>query len=302
MGTGGFSLWDRAKNNREKSMAFVYNATHNGFITDNRDYKTTGVELVGIQRNITKAYVNAFFRTHLKWENIWNPIFQGEYIPSSVPKKDIYLQYRNMENSQQVVIEEFDGLTSLPSNISASTGFDLKITQFDLRALTYSGTMILTENTSERLDKYSPHFFEGLHVSYPAAGGEIEVNIPSSKANVSAFSFFSFRICHVTNLSLVDYPDLSKMKIRLVDGAIPPKFDEYLINKKIPVPSKRIDYTDPSTGWQDSKSLTKSALITIRIPLSSFSIDLTNVKKLVFIFPVTVSGGKVDIDDIEFTN
>jgi len=81
--TGGFSLSDRAKNQSEKAMAFVYGATHNCFITDNHDYNplSPSLETESVQSKITFTYMNAFFRKHLKEENIWNSIIKRDHIP-----------------------------------------------------------------------------------------------------------------------------------------------------------------------------------------------------------------------------
>ena len=79
----GFSLY-RA-NGSDKSMAFVYRATHNGFITTNFDGPLWGGENAADlleenhQKAITKAYMNAFFRRYLKNETVWQGIFTGEW-------------------------------------------------------------------------------------------------------------------------------------------------------------------------------------------------------------------------------
>jgi hypothetical protein len=49
--------------------------------------------------------------------------------------------------------------------------------------------------------------------------------------------------------------------------------------------------------------LTKSALLTVRIPLSVYTgngVDLTKVKLVQFNFP-TIGTGNIEVDDVEFT-
>ena len=56
----GFALYDRSTV-PEKTMGFLYGATHNGFITSNADF-SSGVIDPAIQKAVSKAYMNAYFR------------------------------------------------------------------------------------------------------------------------------------------------------------------------------------------------------------------------------------------------
>src|SRR5699024_6800869 len=135
VGTGGFSLYDRTNNAKEKSMAFVYGATHNGFITDNHDYPDPTVKLESLttQYAISKAYVNSFFRIYLKNEELWLPIFSDAFIPNSVNKKDIYLQHQNLANRN--LIADFNEITppDLATLVNVDSGFSFKKTEYNLR-------------------------------------------------------------------------------------------------------------------------------------------------------------------------
>src|SRR5699024_7081818 len=103
------------------------------------------------------------------------------------------------------------------------------------------------------------------------------------------------------------YNDLTKLSISLED-LLTSKHQVYI--KKIPAPDERIKTNKNNLPahlqwWTDDPALTKSALITIRIPLENYinnGVDISNLSKLSFIFPTFISGGFLNIDDIEYTN
>ncbi|MDL2296461.1 hypothetical protein LJC37_00720 [Bacteroidales bacterium OttesenSCG-928-E04] len=303
-GSGAFSLYDRAINNSEKSMAFVYGATHNGFITTNEDYPDDkATEDIAVQRAISRAYVNAFFRMFLKNEDVWKPIFSGSNVPDTITKENIiHLQCQNFANRKHIAstTEELYDL------ISADTGFEFKITEFDLRGIKPNF------NFDKRADPFSPHFYSGIFIKYPSTGGKITITIPAAKKNASNYSFISFRICHVSgeyatssknkevNLFKI-YNNLDNLAIEIEDSSS----TKYTmpINKSIPSPDKRINIT--RNGRNDFEYLTKSALITIRMPLINYkneNIDLRNIKYIKIVFPSTSEDGFINIDTVEYTN
>lgn len=321
VGTGGFSLYDRAKNQSEKAMTFVYGATHNGFITDNHDYRPLfpSLETESVQSKITFAYMNAFFRKHLKGENIWNAIIKGDHIPLSIQKTDIYPQYKNMNTSQIKEIQSFDSISSIPSQITANGGVSIQLTEFDWRvtsAVTYidsSGSTVTTTkpvsgvysyifstNTLKRIDKYSPHAKKGLYVDYTAPG-EIIFSQAASGVDISNFNFISFRISHTVILPVGTYNNLSLIEVALKDASS--VSNQTKIKKTIPAP----DLRGPTRGYlangrtPDKEGLTKSALLTVRIPLIEFgTVDLAHIKQVSFIIP-SIGSGAFILDDIEFT-
>ncbi|MFT5876002.1 MAG: hypothetical protein ACI8WT_005003, partial [Clostridium sp.] len=120
----GFSLWERTRG-AEKFMAFVQGATHNGFVTENKDdYNRTGnfynkrtanwskarrhignkahmddfVASEKIQRILLKGFTNAFFRCYQNSETFWTEILRGEYLPNSMKDRKVQIgfQYKNM--------------------------------------------------------------------------------------------------------------------------------------------------------------------------------------------------------------
>ena len=99
----GFSLYDRY-DDKDKSMAFVYEATHNGFV----NYNDIPVALsVTDQQKILLAYTNAFFRMHLRSEPEWLGMFTGEWKPPAVgaTPAQIYFQYRSTQNAYSTTLK-----------------------------------------------------------------------------------------------------------------------------------------------------------------------------------------------------
>ncbi len=114
------------------------------------------------------------------------------------------------------------------------------------------------------------------------------------------------------------YSDLTDLEVQLSDGSTPYK---RTVNTTIPAPHFRelrynhnrsdsgstVDDKGTSSHLDDTRtfehqSLTKSALMTIRIPLSDYisnGVDVTSINELSLIFPA--GSGEVIIDDVEFT-
>lgn len=309
-GSSGFGHYDRASNTTEKSMVFVIGGTHNGFVNGHVDYLAqydhpNVVEDVAVQKKILLAYGNGFFRTYIKQESIWKPIFQGSHTPPSAkPTKGLLVQYRNMVSATGM-IGSFDGTN--PNVSTTGTGITAEITQFNPR---------IAQVPASRKDPYSPHYQNGLFVIYGTGGGTVAIAIPATKKNVSGFQYLSFRIAHVAgkyqNTTTWDielfptYNDLSKLNVQLVSGTSTPVTSDHVLNRKLPEPDQRMDYTYPISGnvdWRDKKSYTKSAMITIRIPLTAYTTAiLTEVTKINFVIPAVNTDGRLVIDDIEFTN
>ncbi len=298
----GFALWDRAINQKLKSMAFVHGATHNGFITKNSDYIFPSVTLdEAVQKNIANSYINAFFRMTLKNEAFWKPLFTGEKKPRSVvfpaTKGGIYLQFQEASTGRKVV-DDFENGPWHNSTIGGAPD-SVEITSVA------SSPTTPTEDAMHLLDPYSPHDTTGLKVVWNT-DDLLTFKIPTGKRDVENFSHISFRLARVFEKSGL-YKDVA---VQLTDENN--KCSEVLVSDNslfegftIPDPDRRIEgaiipreNADPLT---DRKTFTKSAMITVRVPLTEFNVNLKTVKQLSFTFPVPGSG-EVTIDNIEFTN
>jgi len=285
----GFSIYDRSLNGTEKAMSFVYGASHNGFITDDHDYRGKYTDFLSSlmdltkQKNIAKGYFNAFMRMHLKGESYWAPYFYGDAIPISAQDDHVYQQYRNMSTPSGKWLEDFSGSTLPDAELSGTVIID------STSAVLSRGDMIDFKKTTNAA---SPHDTKGMYVDWTTTSNVLKVNVDKTTTtavkDATPYDYISFRIGHVVDLtSGYAYEDLSKVKIKLADlsGVI----SERLIDRPVPEPFKR------------QNRLIKSAMMTVRLPLSSFTgaADLATIKFVYFEFPGT---GTVIMDDLEFTD
>jgi hypothetical protein len=279
-GSGGFSLYDRTKNLTVKSMSFVYNATHNGFITDNKDFKKGGVLAPAVQSHTALAYMNAFMRQHLLGENIWKPYFTGEFIPGSTAYNDIFQQYKEMFGANFKMIDNFeDGLNDVNKSSSGE-------------AVTYSksgtSSAVLAEGLVNVLDPHSPHETRGLKITAWAKSDKLMFTVAAAGVDVTAnWTHLSFRITQVAGGA---NSSLDTMQVAIVDAN--GVSHAMVLSRQVPNPNDR----------PDDAALTKSAFMTIRMKLADYSthVDLTKVKSVEFLFP-TSGAGNIEIDDVEFT-
>jgi hypothetical protein len=284
----GFALWDRASN-EEKTMAFVYGASHNGFITSNSDYirkygHSPFLIPPSVQQNISYAYMNAFFRTYLLNEPYWKPFLIGNFIPTSVTEDRIYMQYQR--HDQKFVLDDFE--TNMEKTKSSLGGL-----------VTASGTTvpIIEEDFLKKIDDYSPHETKAITVEWSGATSDAKLKFTTSPAastiDVSAYSHLSFRIAYLA----IGGGALSNLKIELNDKTIE--------IRSIPDADKRSDTINTIGSTTYKIDPTKTAMMTIRIPLieyDSLGVNLEAITQVAFYFPSGGGSGKVAIDSIEFTN
>ncbi len=283
----GFSLYDRY-DDKEKSMAFVYEATHNGFVTHNEIAVTLTVPE---QKKILLAYVNAFFRMQQRNEPQWVGMFTGEWKPPSVgaTPAEIYFQYRN---TQRRVVDNFEGAHSATSwqtsTINSSAG---SVTAVGLSA----GP---TETQLYPQDNQSPHDTGGLRFAWNTPlGNAIDFAIPAGQRNVAGFTTLSVRVGQVYGSASNPAGPQHFFRITLRDGGN--KERAIRVNAFGTVPQ-------PAAAYSGNE---KSALNTVRIPLSAYTIvcagavpvdltDVTNVKLEMF----GSSTGELSVDELEFTH
>ncbi|HYR11396.1 MAG TPA: hypothetical protein VEQ60_26680, partial [Longimicrobium sp.] len=288
----GFALYDRASGAR-KSMAFVHRATHNGFITTN--YDAWGADLLAalnpaVQKAITAAYMNAFFRWHLKNEPQWEGMFSGEWKPGSVESTgaEVYLQYRHTTTR---VVDNFQA----GGNWQAST-IGGTVSQTGLPANPNEGKLH-HHVSAAGIDPKSPHDNNGLRLRWDNFGDRLEFTIPAAQKDVSAYTALSFRVSQVVDGVGNPLNQAQNFRVGLKDGANNLREVRVSPFGTVPFPDHRADH-----------SLSKSAMCTIRIPLASYTIvcagmpqvNLTDVTTLSFVFSEKGTGD-IDIDDIEFT-
>jgi dienelactone hydrolase len=288
----GFSLYDRAINASEKAMAFIYGATHNGFITGNTtkelgdlgypngQYDKKVILGDAPQQHIAKAYMNAFLRMTLKAEAFWQPLFTGEQKPRTLQPanhKGIFMQYQAALN-QRKSIDDFDTATP-PTN-------DWKISTM------IGGTVEGVLNDIDEESLSLPHQTRGLKIKWES-GNRLVFHIPDPHKDITAYKYISFRIAR----SLSSKASLDDLRVELHDAS--KKIVYAKTNNIFLYP----DFVIPAADRREDEDLTKEALMTVRIPLGSFldsNINKLEIKALAFVFPK--GSGKLALDNVEFTN
>jgi dienelactone hydrolase len=306
-GSGAFSLYDRAINNTIKAMAFVYGGTHNGFITNNHDYPYTRDPILPVrQKRIAKGYFNAFFRHTLHSEPVWKSYLTGEHRPRSVGYRKIYMQYADMGAPTYIV----DNFEDTAHNWALSSSGQAVSHNKESSLVPSEGILGPFETVPATIDRFSPHDTNGLAVEW-SAGMVMTFTIDPARKDVSSLSHVSLRITHAAdplNSTGKAYPKLDDLQVRLVDTSTPPNQHGVKIPKQVPNPDHRPSIVVRTTLGDvevEFRERTKSALMTIRIPLSEYQsngVDWKSLSKLELVFPNNKESGKVIIDDIAFTN
>jgi hypothetical protein len=284
----GFSLFDRAAGIK-KSMAFVYGATHNGFITSNE--ATPSIPETS-QRAIILAYANAFFRQHLRNELQWAGIFTGEWRPPTVSQTGarLFVQY---QDPSRLAVDNFEGgVTNWQQSTIGGT-----VSHSGTLAVDPSEGRLNNDPNAAGLDTKSPHDAKGLLVRWDNAGDRLDFDTPSV-LDVTPFTCVSLRVTQKADST--ENPANQSQNFRLVlrSGNGKERAIRLSAFGEIPYPDVR-----PNADH------TKSALTTIRIPLTAYTIvcagmdpvQLSNVTRVSLLFSETPKG-EIEIDDLEFSN
>jgi hypothetical protein len=284
----GFSLSDRF-DGQEKSMAFVYNATHNGFVTHNEAFGTPPVPplmTVADQQKILLAYCNAFSRMHVLGELQWRGMFTGEWKPPAVAATGamIAVQFRSPTRRG---VDEFEGPHAPNDWQTSSIG----------GAVTQSGlTATPVEAQLYPQDNQSPHDTGGLRLVWDGPTDQLVFDVPPGQGDVSAFSHLQVRLGKVVN-SASNPAGPQNLRVGLRDGA----GNERLIRASA-------FGGVPEIAVANEVGNTKSSLTTLRIPLTAYTVvcagavqvDLTNVSQVKLVFS-EVASGEFAVDELEFT-
>lgn len=284
----GFSLYDRASGS-EKAMAYVADATHNGFVTHNEAFGAAPVPplmSVADQQKILLAYTLAFCRMHILGETEWVGMFTGEWKPPAVGATGAVMafQYRH---TQRRAVDEFEG--------PHAAG--------DWQASTLGGTVAETglpaspvETQLYPQDNQSPHDTGGLRLRWDSAGDQLAFDLPVGQRDVTPFSHLSVRMGKVVG-SASNPAGPQNLRIGLRDGS----GNERLIRASA-------FGGIPEIAVANEPANTKSSLSTLRIPLSAYTVvcagavqvDLTNITQVKLAF-TEMPSGEIAVDELEFT-
>jgi hypothetical protein len=295
----GFAIFDRASG-AEKSMVFVYGAIHDRFNTvwGDGDMGSLGasdkakVISAAAHQTIAQGYMTAFYRRHTHGETQWDGIFKGEWRPAAVDAADggavkTYHQYfgttiRDVDD----FLAPHTGISWQTSTIGAPVSDD--------------GTLPAqpVDNDLWTLDANSPHQSSGLLCRWANNNEHLRFDLPGGQRDVSGFDVLSFRITQRNGSASNPAGMAQDLYVTLKSGDGKSRSIRAAAFDEIPYPDQRSDTTK-----------TKSAMRTVRIPMSSYKIsvwqtqpvDLTDVVSVTFDFGVKPTG-EIEVDNVEFSN
>lgn len=284
----GFSLYDRYRD-KDKSMAFVYDATHNGFVTHNEAFGTPPpppLMTVADQQKILLAYVNAFCRMQLLGETEWAGMFTGEWKPPQVSATGATIPFQFRDTTRRTM-DDFEG-PHAPNDWQTST-IGGSVAQTGLPSAPVETQLFTNDNAS-------PHDTGGLRLTWNSSGDQLVFSVPAGQRDVSAFKFLSLRIGKVVGSPSNPAGD-QNLRVALRDGSG---------NERLIRASAFGRILEPAVANQVSN--TKSAMATLRIPLTAYTVvcagavqvDLTDVTEVKLVCS-EISTGDVAIDEFEFT-
>lgn len=292
----GFRFYDRA--NVEKSVQFIYGATHNRF---NTEWGTESAVDSGSPKILSNSqhhsllcgYMTAFMQVHLQDKPEQRDYINGVLKIPSVSSVAVHCQYRP---ESVLTLDNYESAPALNQNTLGGS-----VSHTNLNGLP-------EENTLVTLDTHSPHQTRGLRLRWNSTAANYVSQIPVSNRNISGagYQFFSFRVSQKAESAFNPVNQLRDLRVRLTTGgggasrAIRAGYFD-----TIPYPYKP-EYITAYDGNEEPN--TKSALKTVLIPLYAWTIkclsvpivDLTNIESVSFEFDYDHTG-ELDIDEIEFT-
>lgn len=297
--SSGFALYDRAGREGslegfpistfdqvEKSMVFVLRANHEQF-SDRCGTPITcypNVLSCDLQHQVAKGFVNAF----LQWR-IWGQTAYKAYVDASFdsPWTPSYPQYSAGTWSSRRVVDNFQDGELATSTMGT--------------ALTFGGSLAPTVVDNAAMDPHSMHGPEDgwrlrVSPSDASASNIVQWSIPASKKNVSGFSHLSLRVAQGFSAA-----GTARFKLRLRRaGSWSALVSTDSSGATIPAVDRTMhDCLIPPGGWLEHGIV---HLRTIKIPLSAFGGDLTQVQNVQLRFDDPSTAGKeIFIDNVEFT-
>jgi dienelactone hydrolase len=290
----GFSLYDRA--DPVKSMIFAERACHDRFNTqwDDNDFyfglmtpaDQAAVISADAHEKIVKGYMNGFFRWRLLDDDDMPDFFTGEERPAQVEWADggtvqIDVQFQGPRGR---VLDRFASGTWQVNDLGG--------------VVTATLAAVPGKDDLNALDNYSPHDHTGGLLRWDAAGHSYVSSLPAARRDVSDYDLLSFRVTQ--RFGSASDP-----------AGLPQDFfvaltDQGGRSRKFPV-SQFASLNYPYV--RGLNNLTKSAMKTVRIPLSEYTRKLVGVHRvrldelLSVGFELTADPtGEIEVTDIEFVH
>lgn len=301
-----FAIYDRAgtessvegillpSSNVTKSLVYIDGATHRGFL-DNCTLGEAGTIGCETHRDIAKGYINAFLHWRVYNDSDYQAYFDGRGTPKTVRLEDVYPSTQFQKPGKRVVDNFEQGGLNTNTRGGAVT--------------TNAGIAVAAENELYLMDPSVPHDTRGMRVKWNSQSGRVGWNIPDtqvpfvgSSRDVSNYTYLSIRVAQNYNDAWNTPGEDQDFSIRFYSGGTGGWSNYVRLSDygRISYPDQFITYPWP----YPQGDYTKTAMTTIRVPLSAFTnFDPTDVWWVYAYFNVPgKSQGSVIIDSIEFCN
>lgn len=291
----GFALYDRAgtegslegfpistDNQVEKAMQFVYMANHRQF-SDGCGNVVCGPSILSCanQQKVTKGLVNAFLRWKVLGESGYKAYFDGTV--QDPWGLEVWPQLSDGNWYSRRVIDNFQdgevGTNTLGGTLSVNGNL--------------TATVVDNWQTDER-SLHGPEDGQRLEVTHDLASVSniLQWTIPAAKANVSNFTHLSFRIGQGYGST-----GAAQVKVRIRRAGSWSGLISSATYGEIPEPDAFSNGLCPSGFYSDR---TIVHMRTIRIPLSAFGGDLTNLQNVQIRFEDATTQDKIIyLDNLE---
>lgn len=301
-----FAIYDRAgtessveglllpSSNVTKSLVYIDGATHRGFL-DGCNFLEGGGIGCTTHRDIAKGYINAFLHWRVFNDSDYQAYFDGRSTPTTVRLEDVYPSTQFQKPGKRVVDNFEQGGVNTNTRGGAVT--------------TNSGIAVVGENELWQLQPSAPHDTRGMRIKWQNSTGRVGWNIPATTVpfvgnsrDVSNYGYISIRVAQ-------DYLDAwntqgedQDFSLRFYSGGTGGWSNYVRLSDygRISYPDQFITHPFP----YPQGDYTKTAMTTIRVPLSAFTnFDPTDVWWVYAYFNAPgKSQGSVIIDSIEFCN
>lgn len=296
----GFAIYDRASG-ATKSMVFAYGAIHDRFNTVWGDGDLGFGDLGGTDfakvisadahHKIALGYMTAFFRRHARNETQWDGLFTGEWRPAAVEAADggTVKTYHQYSGASRREVDAFEGAHTATSWQTSTIGGTVS----DDSSLPLQPT----EDNLWTVDGYSPHSTAGLLCQWNDLTDHLRFDVPAGQRDVTGFQTISLRVSQ-KNGSAANPAGMSQdLYVTLKSGNGNSRSVRAAAFDEIPFPHQRF-----------YPQFTKSAMRSVRIPLTSYTIavintvpvDLTDVVSVSVDFAARATG-EIEVDSIEFS-
>jgi Chlorophyllase len=296
-----FAIYDRAgteasvegillpANNVTKSMIFVEGASHIGFLDGCNPLVVNSLSC-DLHRDVARGYLNAFLRWQVLGQNAYRAYFSRTAVPTVLRVADV-TTFSQFQGQPRRVVDNFEqGGAAVNTRGGA--------------VIAGPGVTVMAEGAAHNLEFTCPHDTQVLRVRWNAPLASVRFEIPAANVplvgparDVTGYDYLSFRIG-------LDYTDVFNppgepklVGIELIDGT--PTLQTPLLRS---VPAPVYFFANPFP--YPAGDYTKSAMMTVRVPLSAFpaSVDRTDIRAVQLRFDFGNPQGCALLDSLEFTN